>query len=132
MLSPAAHLRSTLCKIDWDWTSRPRCSEVQMDADAKNAPGSPIRRHTTATTETIILTARARMTSLPQRRSASVFEAETHPADGRDVVRVGRVVAELATQPRHVHVEGLRGAGRIRAPDLAHEGVTGDDGSSLA
>ena len=31
-----------------------------------------------------------------------------------------------------MHVEGLRRAGRIRAPDLAHEGVAGDDGSGLA
>ena len=35
-----------------------------MEADAKNAPGNPMSTHTTATTETIILTARARMAAL--------------------------------------------------------------------
>ena len=44
-----------------------------MDADAKKAPGSPISTHTTATMETIILTARARMAGLPQRRTQRTF-----------------------------------------------------------
>ena len=65
-------------------------------------------------------------------RSARVLEAESHPAHSRDVVRVGRVVTELATQPRHVHVESLRGAGRIRTPHLAHEVVASNDGTGLA
>ena len=44
-----------------------------MDTDAKNAPGSPISTHTTATMETIILTARARMAGLSQRRAQRAF-----------------------------------------------------------
>jgi hypothetical protein len=48
----------------WAATSRSRCSEAQIDTEAKNAPGRPMTTHTTATTETIILTARARMVPL--------------------------------------------------------------------
>lgn len=61
---PAVRRRSMLWTMRWAETSRPRCSEAQMEADAKNAPGSPMSTHTTATTETIILTARARMAAL--------------------------------------------------------------------
>lgn len=35
-----------------------------MEADAKKAPGMPISTHTTATMETIILTARTRIAGL--------------------------------------------------------------------
>ena len=35
-----------------------------MATEAKNAPGTPMTTHTTATTDTIILTARARMAPL--------------------------------------------------------------------
>jgi len=44
-----------------------------MEADAKKAPGMPISTHTTATMETIILTARARMAGLPQQRAQRAF-----------------------------------------------------------
>ena len=59
-------------------------------------------------------------------------EAEAHAADGVDEARVRRVVAELAAQARHVHVERLRGAEPVRVPDLVDQPLARDHRAGLA
>src|ERR1700677_4292970 len=58
--------------------------------------------------------------------SVATFETEADAADGGDVTRAVRVVAELATQPGDVHVERLGGRPPFRVPHLAHDLLAGD------
>src|SRR3954454_8069769 len=65
------------------------------------------------------------------RRRISGLEAEADATDGDDALRVARVVADLAAQPRDVHVERLRRAEPVLVPDLGHD-VLAPDGMSGA
>src|SRR5215210_2120404 len=58
-------------------------------------------------------------------------EPEPDTADGMDVARRGRIVAEVRPQRADVHVEGLRRAEPIRVPDLVDQALSGDDGAGV-
>src|SRR3954470_22682173 len=66
------------------------------------------------------------------RTSGVALESEPDAAHGGDEPRLPGVVAELAAQPRHVHVEGLGGAVPVRVPHLAHDLLARDDAAGLA
>src|SRR5918995_741082 len=92
----------------------------------KIASGMPRSRTATATAAIVACSTRARIwLARPD------LEAEAETAHGRDVARCVRVVAELAAQPRHVHVERLGGADRVRAPDVAHQRVPDHHGAGV-
>ena len=55
---------STACP----WVSRARWSLFHTSTEAKKAPGTPMMSDTTATTETMIRTARSRMPGSPAQR----------------------------------------------------------------
>ena len=55
------------------------------------------------------------------------LEAQALTSNRRDQGRVPGVVTELAAYPAEVHVDGLRRRPERRAPDVAHQLVTGDD-----
>src|SRR5690606_5087203 len=81
----------------------------------KMAIGTPSRRTATVTAAIVAVRTRRRSSALPG------LEPEAHAAHGRDVARRVGVVAQLATQPRDVHVERLRGPARGGRPHLAHQ-----------
>src|SRR5690606_15085812 len=92
----------------------------------KIASGIPRSSTATATAAMVACSTRARIwLARPD------LEAEAETAHGRHVARGVRVVAELAAQPRHVHVERLGRADRVRAPHVAHQGVAHDDGAGV-
>src|SRR5690606_28665105 len=103
-------------------------SASQIMRPPKMARGTPRRRTATVTATSVIVTARRRTVA---SALCGRLEPEAHAPDGGDVAGVVGVVAELAPQPRHVHVEGLGRAGGVRAPHLAHEGVARNDGTGL-
>ena len=58
-------------------------------------------------------------------------EPVTHAADGLDQLRVGRIIVQLAAQPRYVHVERLGRSEPVGIPHLGHDAVAWHDHSGL-
>src|SRR5215469_1995570 len=58
--------------------------------------------------------------------SVTALEPEADPPDRGDEARAVRVVPQLAAQPGHVHVQGLRRPPPLAVPHLAHDLLTGD------
>src|SRR5579863_3282324 len=95
--------------------SQPRCGLLVIASAAQSTTTAA------AATPNVDVSRRRRMCSV------SSFEPEPDAAHGGDEMRVVRVVAELATEPGHVHVEGLRRSPPLAVPDLAHDLVPGHD-----
>src|SRR5271165_3405463 len=101
----------------------------------------PSARTATTATASIEISSCRRITAAPGCQSlplsdlsrclVAALESEADTADRGDVLRVVRVVPELATQPGHVHVEGLCRAPPLGVPDLPHDLLAGDDLASL-
>src|SRR5690625_4332350 len=81
----------------------------------KIAIGTPRSRTATVTAAIAAVSTRLRRSAHP------VLEPESHTAHGGDVPRGVGVVAELAAQPGHVHVQGLGGTGGVGGPHLTHQ-----------
>src|SRR5690606_36163791 len=92
----------------------------------KMAKGTPSSRTATATATIVAWTMRWRMWL-----ARADLEAEAETAHRGDVARRVRVVAQLATQPRHVHVEGLGGSDRVGTPHVTHQGDPHDHGTGV-
>src|SRR5262249_46397732 len=78
--------------------------------------GTPSTSTATAATAAVRPTMRRRTDG-----GSGPLEAEADAAQGGDVTRVDGVVVELAPQPRHVGVEGLRRSVPVLVPDVVHD-----------
>ncbi len=108
-----------------------RCSDSRWTPTRKTRLGAPASARRRP--GDVILTTRGRMAGLSQRRAQrAVWREHVPPLLARDGVR-GRCTSSPSFRQPYVHVEVFGGAGRVRAPHLAHGVATaGTDASCKA
>src|SRR5690606_11607644 len=120
-VSRVSTARAMLSVRSWRSERTESCARITPKIDI----GTPSSSTATVTAASVAVSTRLRSSVLLG------LEPEPHAAHGGDVARRVRVVAELAAQPRDVHVERLGGARGVGRPHLAHERVARDHGARL-
>src|SRR5579859_221705 len=123
--SPAATTRAPIAlRPNRNGDNPASCDPVETASPAANTS-------TVASATPKVDVSRRRRIADPPSFSVAALEPESDASHRGDEVRSVRVVAELAPQPGHVHVERLGRSPPLAVPDLPHDLISGHDLAGL-